>query len=239
VTVTQVSLKPTIPPPATATPRLLKTIPASSPTATPRLKLSPAPSATAKPPVACIGVDVVCFGQGGASLVTLCAVQGVNCISTGNNGSICFAFQGGATQCAAPGSTVAFKPGVSGHSGNFQLLPSATPVVIVVTATFGPQPTICVQDAAGATACTNSNGQFVVQPSATPLPTATPRPDGGTCVDEQLPGTTDPADFVQICVDASGHECIISLVAQGIAQAFGGSAPSFCLNPNDPGYIQI
>lgn len=242
-TATQRPVATSAPPSVTATQGPVTTKAPSSATATQEVQaktnVPPSATATAKPPTACLGVDVVCFGQGSANLVQVCTVQGVNCISTGNSGTICFAFLGAPTQCTAPGSTIVFKSGGSGRLPNLQLLGSPTPVVIVVTATFAPQPTICVQDSTGATACTNQNGQFIVQPSATPLPTATLRSDGGTCAFEQLPGTTDPADFVSICVDATGHECITSVEAQGIAQAFGGSAPSFCLNPNDPGYIQV
>ncbi|MHB8629668.1 MAG: hypothetical protein ACYDBJ_27595 [Aggregatilineales bacterium] len=198
---------------------------------------TPAAAASCKDP------GVVCFGVGGSSIISLCTRAGVNCISTGTGGAICFTVAfGGRVQCAAPGGTVIFAPGSSlpGFQLNptattlvkqngpivrtFVLAPSATPIVIIVTATFVPQPTVCVQSTSGVIACTNQNGQLI------PPPTATPRADGGECFDYTEGGIFGSATFT-ICVDVNGVEC----TQPPFPVTF--DPPFICLSPNEPGYI--
>ncbi len=210
---TLVPVRPTIPAVLTVPVKLTL-----QPSATATIGTKPLiPTATTVSAITCkAALRTVCFEPGGGT-ISLCAIAGINCISTGSNGTICFAPTGGKPQCTASGSIITFSP------GQFQLQPTSTPVVVIVTATYVPQPTVCVQNTGGGIDCTNQNGQLGVPP------TVTPRADGGECWNITESSLFGDVTF-GICVYANGVECTQP-------PPIPYDAPFGCLAPYEPGYI--
>ncbi|MHB8626217.1 MAG: hypothetical protein ACYDBJ_11465 [Aggregatilineales bacterium] len=189
------------------------------------------PTATTVSAITCkADLRLVCFTPGGGT-ISLCAIAGINCISTSPNGTVCFASNGGKAQCTAPGSGVVFVPG-----SQFTVLqPSNTPppnvIVVVVTATpVEPIPTC--QDGVCIFPAPSPTGQVLVIAPVPVGPPGTITPRAAECVNLAASGPSGSVE-IPICIDANGVECVQLPLPPGV------DPPFTCLSPGEPGYIPL